>query len=506
MFHPIKTFVGSLLLFLLCHSQVASAMLLEVGSGYPYSTLEAAANDAAAGDTILVHAGTYPGGIYIANLQGTASDWIYIHAAPGAVVIYDGGTNAWQFTDAAYLHISGFVFQHQVGNGLNFDDGGSYESPAHHVIFENCTFRDMNASGNNDLLKLSGLDSFEIRNCLFFNGSAGGSGIDMVGCHDGLIRNNHFENLGSNSIQAKGGTANIRIEANFFKNGGARALNLGGSTGLQFFRPINAPYEAAELKVYSNVFIGSEAPVAFVGSINCEVVNNTIYLPGKWVMRILQETVDETRFPPCGYNTFRNNIVYIDNSVNVDVNIGPNTAPETFTFSNNLWFHSENSSWNGPDLPAADNNSIVGQDPLFEDAGSEDFSLLAESPAIGNGYDVTDPELDHIGNGFLDPRSIGAFEGGTVTGNEVIADVTTNLIKVYPNPIYDKMNIEFGNNVNGNVEITLTTMDGRKVESFTTRLSQQSILTIPSGDVMNGMYFLEVKLNGQGGSVLVMKR
>ncbi|MBK9982773.1 MAG: hypothetical protein IPP15_10175 [Saprospiraceae bacterium] len=67
-----------------------------------------------------------------------------------------------------------------------------------------------------------------------------------------------------------------------------------------FFRPIDAPYETSDLKVYSNIFIGSQAAVAFVGCINTEVVNNTIYLPEKWVMRILQETVDEDRFPPCG--------------------------------------------------------------------------------------------------------------------------------------------------------------------------------------------------------------
>src|SRR5688500_12064070 len=203
------------------------SITLEVGNGYPYPTLEAAIDAVIPGDTILVHEGIYSGGIYVADLQGTVSDRIYIIAAPGETVVFDGGTNAWQFTDAAYLKISGFIFQHQTGNGLNFDDGGTYETPAHHIIFDNCVFRDMNASGNNDLLKLSGLDSFEIVDCVFLNGSEGGSGIDMVGCHDGLIISNHFENLGSNSIQAKGGTSNIRIEANYFKNGCSRAVNLG---------------------------------------------------------------------------------------------------------------------------------------------------------------------------------------------------------------------------------------------------------------------------------------
>jgi hypothetical protein len=301
-------------------------------------------------------------------------------------VIFKGGVTSWHMTDAAYVLIRGIIFQQQTGNGLNVDDGGSYSTPSHHIIFESCTFRDMQATGNNDLLKMSGVDFFEIKNCTFLNGSAGGSGIDMVGCHEGLISGNRFENQGSNSIQAKGGSKNIRIEANYFKNGGQRTLNLGGSTNLQLFRPVDARYEAAELTVYSNIFIGSDAPIAFVGCVQTEVTNNTIYLPQKWVIRILQETVDTSRFYPCGNNSFTNNIIYHDSRVSNDCNVGPNTNPTSFSFSNNLWYHSQNPAWHGPQLPVTDINSIVGKDPLFNDSDSGDFTLKPVSPAAGKGF------------------------------------------------------------------------------------------------------------------------
>lgn len=233
---------------------------------------------------------------------------------------------------------------------------------------------------------MSGVDVFEIRNCKFLNGAAGGSGIDMVGCHDGLIEGNRFENLGSNSIQAKGGSKNIRIAYNYFSNGGKRTLNLGGSTNLQLFRPIDARYEAAQLNVYSNIFIGSGVPIAFVGCVDTEVMNNTIYLPQKWVISILQETADNSRFYPCGNNSFSNNIVYHDSRVNVDCNIGPNTNPQSFSFSNNLWYHSQNPAWAGPVLPLKDTNSIIGKDPLFKNAAGGDFSLREGSAATGKGY------------------------------------------------------------------------------------------------------------------------
>jgi hypothetical protein len=422
-------------------STSVTAETLHVGNGYPYSGLGPAISVVMPGDTILIHEGSYSGGLFFANVQGMANAWIFISAAQGETVIFDGGNNAWQFTDAAYLHVSGIIFEHQVGNGVNFDDGGSYDTPAHHVIFENCTFRDMNANGNNDLLKLSGLDDFEIRNCLFFNGASGGSGIDMVGCHDGLITGCRFENMGSNAIQAKGGTRNIRIEGNFFKNCGQRTLNLGGSTGLQFFRPFDAPYEAADLKVYSNIFIGSVAPVAFVGCINTEVVNNTLYLPENWVLRILQETVDTSRFFPCGNNTFRNNLIVLDNRVNIVCNIGPNTAAETFTLSNNLWFHTQQPAWPGPVLPVSDQNNLVNQDPLLTDADQEDFTLSSASPAIGNGFTVTQPALDYTGALFDDPRSIGALEGMTTSGAEDRTGSDPN-IYVFPNPVHDHLTIQ----------------------------------------------------------------
>ena len=106
------------------------------------------------------------------------------------------------------------VISGQTGNGMNLDDGGSYESPSNHIRIKNCVFENINATGNNDLLKLSGIDSFWVSHCVFTNGAAGGSGIDMVGCHFGTIEDCSFSQLGSNSIQAKGGSADLMITRN----------------------------------------------------------------------------------------------------------------------------------------------------------------------------------------------------------------------------------------------------------------------------------------------------
>lgn len=418
-----------LLLLPLCYQLQAAT--LHIGSGQPYPDLSAAASVAQPGDTLLLHSGVYPGGLSISNLKGTPDQWITIKNAPGATVIFEGGGNAIQFIEPAYLHLSGLIFQHQTGNGVNTDDGGTYDTPAHHVIFEQCTFRDMSATGNNDLLKLSGLDSFEVRNCLFQNGSAGGSGIDMVGCHYGIIRGNQFENMGSNAIQCKGGSENLRIEANFFKNCGQRTLNIGGSTGLQFFRPDTAHFEAARVQVFSNIIVGSVAPVAFVGAVEVDVAHNTLYRPDKWAIRILQETVDPDRFLPCGNNRFRNNIVVVSNANPVITNIGPNTAPQTFTFSNNLWYHLDNANWPGPDIPVAETNPIVNQNPLLTSPANDDFTIPVNSPATGNGMPLDEPEFDFLQQAFANPPSIGAIEANPVSGVSQEEDLA---LLIFPNP------------------------------------------------------------------------
>lgn len=389
---------------------MSQARILSIGTAQPYATIQAAASVALPGDTLLVHGRTYTNHEGLTNLQGTSGARIYLLAKSGETVIYQGNAEAWHLTDAAYLSISGFVFQGQTGNGVNIDDGGSYTTPSHHVVFDNCIFRDMNASGNCDQLKMSGVDHFEVRNCRFLRGSAGGSGVDMVGCHHGLFACNTFDSLGSNCIQVKGGSQFIRIERNIFNHGGERAVNLGGSTGLDYFRPDTAHFEAADLKVYSNIFIGSQAPIAFVGSVRVDVVNNTVVSPGYWVIRILQETVDPARFDSCGHGLFRNNIVYYGN-VKTECNVGPNTAPATFRFSNNLWYKHTNPS-GIPSLPVTDSAQLRA-DPRFGNVSANDFRPGLGSPAIGRGYPAPEPIQDYFGKPFLPNRSIGAIEGGS---------------------------------------------------------------------------------------------
>ncbi len=384
------------------------ARTLNVGTEQPYQNLRAAAYDAKPGDTILIHQGTYLGGEYVNDLKGEKDSWITIIAIEN--VLFDGGTEAIHLTNAQYIKLKGLKFKNQTGNGVNIDDGGDYSTPSHNIIIEDCHWLGMNASGNNDELKLSGVDDFIIRNCIFAFGAGGGSLIDMVGCHNGIIEDCYFEFAGSNAIQAKGASKEIIVRRNFFRDCGLRAINIGGSTGSQYFRPLDANYEASDIFIHSNIFVGSQAPIAFVGVINSYVVHNTIIHPEKWAIRILQEN-NSDNIAKCSNNSFINNIVFIDNRAsNPTINIGPNTLPETFSFRNNLWFNSANPNWSGPNLPVIESDGLYKTDPLFKDFANGDFELEENSPAIAAGYTLPFRLTDKSGNFFAKSPTIGAYE------------------------------------------------------------------------------------------------
>lgn len=386
----------------------------------PFRTLERAARDAQPGTRILLKAGAHVTGQHLMNLQGLPDAPIKIVGEGERASVFSAGNTAIQISDPNYLVIENLLIEGASGNGLNIDDGGSFDSPAMHVVIRNVHVRDIGPGGNRDGIKLSGLNNFRVENSLIERAGDGGSGIDMVGCHDGVITGCHFEDMGSNAIQAKGGTARVMIQANRFVNAGLRAVNMGGSTGLAFFRPQDAAFEASNIYVIANLFKGAQTPVAFVGCVNGLFMNNVVDRPGKWVARILQETVGE-RFEPSSNNVFANNLVLIDSSVSTLVNIGADTAPETFRFVNNAFVDLDDPSFSRLDLPGYTNGNLTLPDPGLLNQEDHGYRLAEDSPLVNAGTalpdaisDMTIPHDmaigDYEGKCWASPPSIGAFQ------------------------------------------------------------------------------------------------
>ncbi len=391
-------------------------------AGNPFATIDRAAQAAVPGTAIVVHSGTYSGGVSIEYLAGIPGQPIWIGGAAGEPVpVLEGGSEGMHLSSVRYLIVHDLEITGSTSNGLNCDDGGDVTNPeaTRYVIFQRLAIHDIGSGSNQDCLKLSGVNDFFVlhSNIARCGGGGAGSGLDHVGCHHGLIARNHFEDTSGNAVQAKGGSTDLEVRGNAVINPGERGVNMGGSTGVAFFRPplsataTNA--EARDIRVIANFFVGGNTPFAFVGCIDCLAANNTVVDPESWLSRILQETVSDATytFEECRRGTVANNIFWFERAAisSEDVNVGPNTFPGTFTFANNLWYAHDNPAASTPSLPAGETGSLYGLDPMFEVIGVEP-RLVIGSPATGAGTAAQASGADFYRECWANPPSIGAHE------------------------------------------------------------------------------------------------
>ncbi len=344
--------------------------------------LRAALLRACPGTVIKLANGNYGNGYFVEKLSGTRENRIVITGLDEKnPPLFTCGTEAFHFSDCNYVTLRNVKVSSCSANGINADDGGTFDTPSGGMAFEKIIVEDVGPQGNRDGLKLSGLADFTISGCSF--SGWGGSAIDMVGCRDGVIDKCSFtgkEGFSQDSgIQAKGGSERILVRLSFFKNAGQRAVNLGGSTGLEFFRPKLVDFEARSVEIAGNRFVGSMAPVAFATSVGCIVRRNTFVNPGKWVMRILQEQPLD-KFQPCQKGVFEGNLIVYDRRVQVFVNVGPDTRPESFVFRGNAWFCSD--ADRRPSLPVDESDGLYQVNPMLENAGGPDMKARSRDPRI----------------------------------------------------------------------------------------------------------------------------
>jgi Right handed beta helix region len=348
--------------------------------------LRSAIAEATPGTRILLAPGTYDA-LYAEGVKGKEGQPITIGAVdPKAAPHFSAGIH---LTDIEHVVIEHVLVRGAPSNGINIDDGGTFDTPSQNVVLRHIEVRECGSRGNHDGVKLSGVVGFAIESCTIERWGRGGSAIDMVGCRNGTIEHctirdpisDRASDMASNGIQTKGGSRDIVIRGCRLDHAGQRAINIGGSTGLQYFRPKPEGFEAKDITVEGCTFIGSPAPVAFVGVDGAIVRHNVFYRPTKWFMRILQETRDPG-FVPCRNGIFASNLIaYRTDEISTPINVGPGTQPESFRFERNYWFAIDAPQRSVPTLPVPEVDPAGGRDPLFKDAERGDLGLEDGSPA-----------------------------------------------------------------------------------------------------------------------------
>jgi len=374
-----------------------TAMVLIVAAGFARAeevTVNGAAEFRAAvatakpGTRLLLRKGDYGAGFHFVNLRGEENNPIIVAAAdPQQPPVFRDGDTGLHLSNPAHVELHNLKFTKLAHNGLNIDDGGTTtNATARGIVLRGLQVNDVGSDGNHDGIKLSGLWDFRVDGCTIERwGTKGGSAIDMVGCHRGTIegctiRHKDPEPPNCTGVQAKGGSSDLVIRRNRFEHAGGRSVNIGGSTGLKFFRPALGDgtdhAEARNLRVEGNTFIGSVAPVAFVGVDGAVVRFNTIELPGRWALRILQEN-RSPGFIACRNGEFTDNTIVFNSASwgEGGANIGTGTAPATFKFARNWWYCRDNPERSRPRLPTPEVEGTYGR-PVAEAQGKAGADAL----------------------------------------------------------------------------------------------------------------------------------
>lgn len=426
-----ETFADGLAPTRVLHVDANAAAGGDGSAAAPFRTVQDAATVAQPGDAIRLGPGTHTPGQYLDRLRGTAAAPIWIGGEPGQPApVIQGGAQALHLVQPAYVVVHDLEVTGQTANGINIDDGAAYadETAAHHVALVRLHVHDIGTGGNNDCIKVSGVNDLALYDSIAANCGAGGSGIDHVGCHRSVVARNIFDGAMATAVQAKGGSTDIDIRQNRMGITGSRAVNLGGSTDFEFFRPplsTSAPNaEARRVRAFNNVVGGlaaGSAPFSFVGCVDCLVAHNAVFGEPRWIIRILQETTTQGAFafePASAGRVINNSFAFTAAGLATAVNVGANTSPDTFMFAHNLWYAADDPSMSAPSLPVMEQGSVLGQPPItsglapaWDPRAVLTLGLCWESPE----YDaaIALPEVAGTFDGMCRPgdrRSIGPWE------------------------------------------------------------------------------------------------
>lgn len=332
--------------------------------------LSSALDSASSGDRILLAPGQYNR----FTRSGLSGITIRSQDPNNLAVIDAGGANeVVHLSSVNDITVEHLIMQNYSANGINIDDSGNWPlGKSSGIVIRDVVVRNTVAvAGNRDGIKLSGVDNFHIDRVQVINWGTGGSAIDPVGSHNGLIENSRFvhDTSTASGVRPKGGSSNIDIRANYFQMNGGRAIQFGGSTDPAFFRfpPGESNYEADKITAAGNIVSGAESAVSWVNIDGGVARYNFIDTPSTWVMRLLNENQGNS-IVDTQNGIFSDNIIQFDNGLNRIVNIGPEVLDQTFTFERNQWFNVDDATLGQGDinLPTAEIDGIYGVDPQLD--------------------------------------------------------------------------------------------------------------------------------------------
>jgi len=379
------------------------------GATQEYTTIQAAADAVAAGQTILVHEGRYAG--FRLETTGTPSARVVVRGVGDAVIDSDGPSGYGVFlNNVSYVTVEDMEVVGVSARGFAHR-GATATSPVVGLVLRNNVITDAGAEG----MYVSQVSDSLIEGNVITN--AGTSGADRThgiylsnaGSDGTTLRGNiisesgtagiHFN--GDLSIGGDGIISDLLVEANVLFNNGQNGLNMDGVQD-SIIRN-NLIYGNASNGIRAYAIDGAEGPRGLV------IVNNTFHVPNGagWCVRITEDEALNVVFNNILMNDGGNGSIALDNTVAFAS--ANNAVVDTFTPDRDNTILSL-AEWQ---VLGYDADSFVAT-PAQLFVGAGDYRLQpgcnAEDAGVTNFSGETSPSTDLDGGARDSSPDMGAFE------------------------------------------------------------------------------------------------
>ncbi len=339
-----------------------------------WQTLENAAEQMQAGDTLYVGAGTYNEEVELLR-NGTSSNPIRFVADVSGAMTGDAGvvevtkSAAPAFTvDADYIELVGFRL-------FGWDNALEWNSGVGGLL------QDCEVDGNSK-------EAILLRNA--------GIELTIVNCD---IHNNGWDGLKLNNA------CTVNVARSSFRNNGRCGLNLGNAGGTSF--------TLSDCSVYGNTDHGVRVDQGSGTITNCLIYNNGgagVIAAGTSTgksLTIRNSTIASNA--DYGVRQEQGTLAITNSIIANNSTYGLSYSSGTLTHTYNLLFGNTNGDYQGT---AADPTEL-SEDPLFENISSFDYHLTSGSPAIDAGADAAgtvDDDLEGNARPFAGGWDLGCYE------------------------------------------------------------------------------------------------
>jgi len=464
-----------------------------------FQTIDFAANQTIAGDTVNIGDGTYSNTSI--NVSGNTSGYIVFKSTNiwGAKIVSTSGSPALSI-NGNYIEINGLEVTNPQGHGINAEN-------THHVSVLNCHVYNCGNSGitlghnpNNTIP--NPCDYYRVEGNLTHNNAQLGfySGISIYhaialdnapGFHI-IIRNNtsHSNITLPTSSDHRDGNGIIVDDFNFTQYDAAT--------------PALGYYNSQTLIENNLCYNNGGGGIKIVWTDHVTVRNNTVYRnavdnldPGTYKGNIYVQQARDCKFI--------NNISYCDPTVNPNISAimdkglpsGSSTIPNLWSY--NLLYDGTSAGNNNIDTGDGSTPTIsdnISGDPLFlveSITSTADFHLQAASPAINAGIDSDAPLTDKDGFTRTLPIDIGCYEYHLPLN---VSDdlLVINEFSVYPNPASNSITLNNNLNKSKEFEIYISNVSGQVVLNNNWN-SNNSLIKLDITELCDGgltPYFLDI--------------